>query len=701
MTPSPSAKIRAFLRLAGIFFAFFVLCSAVAFQAPAQAADNNKVRANLEDVLLEDFIRFFSRYTGRNIIYRSDQIPNVKFNIYSQEAISEPELAAIFHEVLSATGLSAVAKGEVIYVFPRGQAKAMLGDFESSYEKARGQGDELVTTVYQLDASISPNDAAATLKGMLSPVGNILPIPQAQALLVQDTRQSINHILDILNEVQHIRPKWDFELLNLDSAEANKAVQVISSIYDELVKRKQIAEGPLLRAIEWSNSVLFAGTEDQKDNIRALLARVDRVEEGDVGFIRVYRLQSAKAETLSNVLQSLVEAQVKESKEKEKKGAVVEKDAVFKVSADKDTNSIVVLGTKEVFTSVDQIVKELDQPRDQVYVESMIMETTLNNSRRFGVEWTIGLANESNIGQFGYLNPSDGSLLSYAAPVIEGGLPNFSSLPGGFSMGVLGNIITYKDQQFPTLGALIDYTKSVDEINILSTPQLMTMDHAEAEVFVGENRPYQTGQVFQDNGNTNITYDYRDVGIRLKITPHINKVNDFVHLEVEQEVKKVSQATTDVFAPVTLNRYTKTSVQLLDGATMVISGMIQDDMEKGRTGMPGLASVPVLGWLFKRENVSAVKSTLMVFISARIVRSLDHVQSLSKAKMDDLKNFHDRSKELFEDEFDTWGFESEIMSEDVTWDRMSKEVQFMELDANSTRETTGKTLFAPQKGQEN
>ena len=199
------------------------------------------------------------------------------------------------------------------------------------------------------------------------------------------------------------------------------------------------------------------------------------------------------------------------------------------------------------------------------------------------------------------------------------------------------------------MGAFINFVKSVDEINILSTPQIMTLNNSEAQVFVGENRPYQTGQSYDSNNNPVLTYTYKDVGVKLLVTPYINSESGLVRMDIEQNVDKVS---TGGDKPTTLTRYTKTSVQLVDGSTMVISGMVQDDRDKGQSGIPGLANLPFLGWLFKRETSSGTKSTLMVFISAKIIRTLESADALTGAKMEELERAREVAKDYFKKEFE-------------------------------------------------
>eukprot|EP01022_Parablepharisma_sp_SALTPOND_P021338 TRINITY_DN4156_c0_g1_i7.p3 TRINITY_DN4156_c0_g1~~TRINITY_DN4156_c0_g1_i7.p3 ORF type:complete len:702 (+),score=172.94 TRINITY_DN4156_c0_g1_i7:12581-14686(+) len=621
-----------------------------------EESDSPQVLANLEGVLLIDFIRFVSRFTGRNIVYRADQIPKLTFNIYSHEAISEPELMAIFQQTLDSAGLAAVYKEGSLFIQPATEAKRMEGDVRVSVEGAADAA--LVTTVYKLARNVSSSMAASALQGLISPVGNLSEIPQAQALLITDKAERIEKLLSVLRMVEQVRPESGFTVINLDKASADTVAPILQNMYAELVKSGETGTAPFISPLDWSNSLMVMGPADQRAYVRQVVASMDQADERQ-GMIRVYRLQNAKASSLAEVLRSLVEAKTGKADGQEQRIATSD---IFSVSHDEETNSLVVLSSNALFPQIEDIIEQLDTPQDQVYVEALVMETSLNRSRDFGVEWLTGMSSRSGditgLGTVGFVDGgSSGSLVNLIDPVLQGesSSPAVSALPGGFSVGVLGNIITFGDQVFTSVAALVNYAKSVEEINILATPQIMTLDNSEAEVFVGQEVPYTTSEKFDANNNPVNTFEYRDVGIKLKVTPHINIKRRLIRLEVEQEVKQVVSVDQETLAPTSLNRFTKTTVQLMDGATMVISGLVQNDRSRGKTGIPGVASVPVLGWLFKRETSSRSKSTIMVFLSAHIIQTLETVQALTKAKEIIQKKADSDYEQLYESEFQLFG----------------------------------------------
>ncbi len=251
---------RAFGRVLAVILTAAALIGILLVSGPMAQQTNGDLQANLDNIEVEDFVKFIGRYTGRNIIYRSDQIPKVKFNIVSQSAIGEPQLMAIFHEVLATIGLKAVGKGDVLYIMPNNLAKNIDSPVEE-IEK-RGKGEELVTTVYQLSDKVPDKAAQTLLKAMASPVGLIQPIPQAQAMLIRDTRDRIDKMIELLNSIQSVRPEWTFELIKLKEADATNVAKKISQIYSTLLKEGRIVDPPLITDVPWSNSFLVMGNRD-------------------------------------------------------------------------------------------------------------------------------------------------------------------------------------------------------------------------------------------------------------------------------------------------------------------------------------------------------------------------------------------------------------------------------------------------------
>ncbi|MBA4419116.1 MAG: type II secretion system protein GspD, partial [Syntrophus sp. (in: bacteria)] len=296
----------------------------------------------------------------------------------------------------------------------------------------------------------------------------------------------------------------------------------------------------------------------------------------------------------------------------------------------------------------DRIIAEIDTLRPQVLVEAAIIEVSTAKGQDFGVEWLGGLSLGGDKAIIGGLTQQGGNLMTTAAGIIAGVATGGAAgatavatavgkIPSGLNVGILGSSITYAGQTYPSLGGFLHALSAMDNVNILSHPQLLTMNNEEAEIHVGSNIPYTTSTRVDTAGLPINSYDYRDVGVKLKIKPTINK-DGFVHLNIQQEVTKVQQAivstgaTSQIPAPTTLKRSTKTTVGVRDSHTVVISGLISDDSTSSDSGIPILSSIPVLGYLFGYKKKTYEKTNLLVFITPRIIYNPQQIEEISKNK---------------------------------------------------------------------
>ena len=358
---------------------------------------------------------------------------------------------------------------------------------------------------------------------------------------------------------------------------------------------------------------------------------------------RVFYLKNARAEDVEKVLSKLVTSLSQQAGKTGTTGTTSSSSSKVSISSDNATNSILAIGDKELYDNLDSLISKLDVPRRQVYVEALILETTIEKSSQFGVEWFMGGGNEAGaiIGS----NSNTGSLGSIIGSLTQGA-SSISGLGTGLGIGVIGNIISFQGAKFPSIGALISALRSSSGINIISNPQILTLNNSAAEVFVGENMPYQTSTKYDSNNNPIQTYDYRDVGVKLKVTPQITSDN-MVTLSIEQEIKQVADSSVGSTAPTTLTRSTNTSVKLKNHSIMVISGMIRDDSSRSVSGVPGLSQIPVLGWLFKRETSRVNKTNVMLFITAHIIDTLEDNQKLMEGKRATMDDFNRQGDAAF------------------------------------------------------
>lgn len=627
-----------------------LLLTVLLLQVPVPAwgqEDSKQATANLDKVPLQDFILFVSNFTDRNIVFQEDQIPKAEVSIKSQSPMAEPELMAVFESVLSSNNLELVTKKDVMYVLRAPSVQNLEDTF--TLDTTQGDSYELLTTVIQLQPQVPLKEAEQLLKPFMSKHALLQEIPQAQAILLRDTRQNLQKITDIMQSIQKLSPEWQTVMLELDQAKAEEVVSKVEKFYQGLIEREQLAQSPVLLPVEWSNALMVAGTQDQISTVRSLIQSLDQVSKRAPG-LKIYALQNAKAEDAAEVLRQMLDSEI--AQEGTQEGQDLSR---LVISPDQQTNSILVMADPQTLPQVDEIVEHLDQPLAQVFVEALIVETTLEHSQEFGVQWLVGGGGSDGMVTGGFVAPDSklGPLLSDPAPPVA---------PGGFTVGALGNTVTYAGEKFSTLGALVNFLKTASDFNILSTPQIMTLDNSEAEIFIGENRPYVVNERVDQENNIIQSFDYRDVGINLVVTPNINMHNNMIRMEVEQEVKNVIHQSEQK-APTTMNRNTRTNVQLPSGSTMVISGLIENSFSRTKRAMPGISKLPGIGWITRQESSSAPKTTLMVFLSARIIENLDQAEELTQERMDRVQDAQKRQQQILEQEF--WG-DSQETSQDVS-----------------------------------
>ncbi len=280
------------------------------------------------------------------------------------------------------------------------------------------------------------------------------------------------------------------------------------------------------------------------------------------------------------------------------------------ISADRPTNSLVITASSDDYAVIEEVIKKLDIPRPMVYIEAVIMEVNAQMDFSLGTEWTA--AGATNIGN--KAAAVGGSFISSTSniPALVQGIP-----PQGFSFGVFTEAIEIAGVQFNNLTALVNAFKTDRDINILQTPQILTYENEEAKINVSTNIPYQTQSSTTNNQSFN-SFEYRDVGTILTITPHIS-IERMVRLNIGLEVSAL-ESTTD-FRPTTLKRTINTTVVVGDKNTIVIGGLIEDSGAVVEEKVPLLGDIPVLGWLFKVQKSSSRKNNLFFFLTPHVVNS--------------------------------------------------------------------------------
>jgi general secretion pathway protein D len=508
----------------------------------------------------------------------------------------------------------------------------------------------MVTQIVTLERA-NPDEIKRILDPIISKSSSVLSYPPAGILVITDYLSNIKRLQEIISALDIEGAGEQISYIPLHNSSASEVVKSLTTIFQQ---RRANAMAIKVVPDSRTNSIIILASGADTESVRKLVAFMDKDVPRGESNIQVYHLQNSNAEDLAKVLNSIV----KDSGAAATAGAAATQKAItpvvsknVQVVSDKATNTLVVMAEREDYKILESIIKQLDVPRPMVYIEALIMEVNATKNFQLGVEWrgmrgtgdVLGAGTAGNTAAFigsggagSTTNPGGYNILDGLTTVNSDGTIS-AAFPGGFSMGVIGAGIKIGGVTFPNIGAVIQAYKTDQEVSILSTPQIMTLDNEEAEINVGENVPYITSQ--QSSSTTTTTslsplnynsYEYRDVGVILNITPHINEEN-FIRLKISQQVTKLTSAATST-TPTTLKRTAKTTVVVKDNETVVIGGLVGDSTENDTYKVPLLGDIPILGWLFKTHSTSREKTNLYVFLTPHIVRTQKDAAGLYQEK---------------------------------------------------------------------
>ncbi len=394
-----------------------------------------------------------------------------------------------------------------------------------------------------------------------------------------------------------------------------------------------------------TNSVIITDSVSNIRKMESLIRAMDVAAPEGKGKINVYYLRNANAEEIAKLMQALVSRLPVPPPAGSPQAAAASPSTLLEgtvtITADKATNSLIVVGTPTDFETMKDVIQKLDIRRRQVYVEVAIIEMSLTKMRDLGFELQAPVQTSSLTENATSVSTIGGTNFGNIGNVIANGPAALASM-SGLAVGAIKGTFTFQGKQYLSVGALLHALQTDGNVNVLSTPNLLTMDNQKAEIMVGQNVPFITGQTQNAvTGSQTLfnTVNRQDVGIKLSLTPQIAS-DDNVRLEVNQEISDVIASTlTNQAGPTTSKRSASTTVVVKDRQTMVIGGLIRDNVTSSESKVPFLGDIPILGWLFKSKTTSIDKTNLMIFITPYIIKNENEAGDLTKRKNDDLEKF--------------------------------------------------------------
>ncbi len=600
------------------------------------------VSIDFNGVDIRVFIKFISDLTKKNFVI-NDRVKG-KVTIISPGKITVNEAYQVFESVLEIHGFAAVPAGEIIKIVPSPDARSKNIKTRIT-EEAGVAGDTVVTQIIPLRYA-DPNEIKRLFTPLVSKNSVIQAYPPTNTLIITDVHSNIKRLLHILKAIDVTGVGQQIAIIPIEYADAGKLVTLLNSIFTSKKRAKGATRKDItFVADERTNVIVILASEGDTDNIRKLVRSLDKETPKGQAKIHVYYLEHATAEDLAKVLQDIPQKEAS-GKKAGKKLAPVVSDKV-RISADKATNSLIIMADMEDYQVLEGIIRKIDIPRAMVYIEALIMEVNVNKDFRLGTEWVAGsettIEDEDAIYGGGF---SAGSFLGDSGTL--GTTLNAAGAPlaPGFSLGLFGDSITVGGITFPTISAIIQAYKKDRDVEILSTPQILTTDNQEAKIYVGKNVPFQTTATASSTGSEVYnSYEYRDVGKTLKITPHINK-DRMVRLELSLEITDLESATDN--RPTTLKRTVETTAIVRDRNTVVLGGLIDDRIDKTVYKVPCLGSIPGLGLLFTKKANADEKTNLYIFLTPRVIQNSEEASKVSNIKRSEIDRLREQNIKLYE-----------------------------------------------------
>jgi general secretion pathway protein D len=650
-TPPPSLLTRP-----GRGLLVSVLCGLIATQSLA-AAGRDPVTLNFVNAEIDAVSRAMATILGRQIVVD----PRIKgtITLYSEQPLSPREAFLNYMAALRGQGSTIIEVAGLLKVVPEADAKVQSGTV--SVGKVTRSGDQIMTQIFRLQHENATN-LVAVLRPLISPNNTINANPGNNSLVITDYADNLNRIAAIIAATD-VPGSTELEVVPLRHAVAVDLAPVVQRFAEAGATPGAPgavgSSGITVSADARSNTLLLkAPNRTRMAMLRATIDKLDRPAAGSGagGNIYVVYLKNADATKLATVLRAAYSAGGSGSTPGSPTSALPATPGAAPTSttpvsasaspstggfiqADPSTNALIITAPEPVYRQLRAVIEQLDARRAQVFVESMIVKMDAKQAAEFGFQWQNLVGRSANSAAFVGTNfnvggNSNNNLVTLTAAAAA----RTATLPGaGLNVGLLRSI-----DGVTTLGGLARFLESNTGANILSTPNLVTLDNEEAKIVIGQNVPFVTGS-FTNTGtgtasvNPFQTIERKDVGLTLRVKPQIGE-GGTVRMAIYQENSSVSMATTSATSgPITDKSSIETTVVVDDGQIMVLGGLLKDEYAEGEDRVPFLASLPLIGHLFRSEARSRVKTNLLVFLRPVVMRTQDAADRLTADRYDSIR----------------------------------------------------------------
>lgn len=574
--------------------------------------------ASFKGTDIKEFIDTVSKNLNKTILI--DPSVQGTVSVKSYDVLNEEQYYQFFLSVLDVYGYAVVPMDNGLLKVVR-SANAKMSGVPVADKNRPGKGDEIVTRVVTL-RNVPVRELAPLLRQMndSTGVGNVVHYEPSNVLLLTGRASVINRLVDLVERVDTMGDQQR-QTIKLKYASAPEMAEMMNNLIREESKGQSssILQAKIV-ADERTNTLIVSGPEGVRSRAAKLVSQLDK-DQSSQGNTRVFYLKYAKAEKIVPVLTGITQ-EMKDGKSSQSGGG---SGKPMSITADEQTNSIVITAQQDVMQSLEQVITKLDIRRAQVLVEAIIVEVQDGNGLNLGIQWSndkfggtqfTGTGAPISTVAAGVRQYKKDGVISSDNP-LSGTLQTFNGMTAGFFSGDWNVLMT----------ALSTSNKN----DILATPSIVTLDNKEASFNVGQEVPSLSGSQTTSGDNIYSSVVYKTVGTKLKVTPQINE-GDSVLMEIEQEVSSVDTSTNSSLGPTFNTRTISNAVLVRTGETVVLGGLLDDSTKETKSKVPLLGDIPWVGNLFRYTSTESAKRNLMVFIRPTIIRDDEVYSSISNKK---------------------------------------------------------------------
>jgi general secretion pathway protein D len=614
---------------------------------------------------IQDIVKAISELTGKNFII--DQGVRGKITIIAPSKITVAEAYKAFLSALAINGYAIVPSGNFLKI--RSARNAQRDSIETYSGAYFPNSDQMITRIIHLK-HISADLVNRDLRILTSKDGEMSIYAPTNSIIISDYGANIERVMKIINQLDVPGFEDQLEVVPVHYAKAKDIAELIDKIVNKGDKSTNNRSGTFSAGVprfsrsttsssqgsayyivfpdDRTNSLIVSGNKAGILRIRKLLKQLDfRIRPEDQGGVNVYYVKYGEAEKIAQTMQGVA----KDSGPKASPGGagspisvsptqgVVATQEIFggdvKITADKTTNSLVIVASKQDYEVILNLLSKIDIPRDQVFVEAVIMEMKVTDAMDYNIGYFKfdGSGTGAKTGFNGLQSTGSNSLTNLIQP--NGGAGAILGFGSGDTVQIKGQNGTTTTVN--SLLGFLTFLKKNAQANILSTPQILAMDNQEATIEVGD-KVITGGTVTTSATGSQTSPIFEDATIKLKIKPFISPASNTIRMELDQSVKQLSTANTpkgfqDTSQPLA-TRNIKTNIVVNNGDTAVLGGLMKEDEFEDITKVPLLGDIPIIGWLFKSRSTSKQKTNMTIFLTPNIIRNADDQKQLLSRKLD-------------------------------------------------------------------